>query len=190
MFFLFLLFIQFTFAGSICNDGTYSESEGRGTCSWHGGVQDNTFKYNSEDYRLKSNFQKKTEGQAEVTKANAQLDILTGAYTPISLCSQFLPSGRKVSCSLEVYCNGERTAQVFSEEEGNEIWLGKWFKALSYIALKSFTNPDGKTYTKLQEDGSVWVLDDFYTKGAQLTLWKAGTWNFEYGFDWCNRNLR
>jgi hypothetical protein len=25
-------------AGSICNDGTYSYSEGRGTCSWHGGV--------------------------------------------------------------------------------------------------------------------------------------------------------
>jgi len=25
-------------AGSICRDGTYSYSEGRGTCSWHGGV--------------------------------------------------------------------------------------------------------------------------------------------------------
>jgi hypothetical protein len=25
-------------AGSICNDGTYSYSEGRGTCSHHGGV--------------------------------------------------------------------------------------------------------------------------------------------------------
>jgi hypothetical protein len=25
-------------AGSICKDGTYTESEGQGTCSWHGGV--------------------------------------------------------------------------------------------------------------------------------------------------------
>lgn len=24
--------------GSVCNDGTYSLSTGRGTCSWHGGV--------------------------------------------------------------------------------------------------------------------------------------------------------
>jgi hypothetical protein len=27
-----------SYAGSICNDGTYSHSEGRGTCSHHGGV--------------------------------------------------------------------------------------------------------------------------------------------------------
>jgi len=27
------------FAGSICKDGTYSYSEGKGTCSWHGGVR-------------------------------------------------------------------------------------------------------------------------------------------------------
>jgi hypothetical protein len=34
----FFLFITSAYAGSICNDGTYSYSEGRGTCSWHGGV--------------------------------------------------------------------------------------------------------------------------------------------------------
>ena len=33
-----LLFSSVSDAGSICNDGTYSHSEGRGTCSWHGGV--------------------------------------------------------------------------------------------------------------------------------------------------------
>lgn len=38
MIILFLLFLQLAFAGSICRDGTYSNSEGRGTCSWHGGV--------------------------------------------------------------------------------------------------------------------------------------------------------
>jgi hypothetical protein len=35
---LVFLLIQSVFAGSICNDGTYSQSEGRGTCSYHGGV--------------------------------------------------------------------------------------------------------------------------------------------------------
>jgi len=33
-----LLLSNVSNAGSICNDGTYSDSEGRGTCSWHGGV--------------------------------------------------------------------------------------------------------------------------------------------------------
>jgi hypothetical protein len=35
---LFLSFSNAADAGSICNDGTYSYSEGSGTCSWHGGV--------------------------------------------------------------------------------------------------------------------------------------------------------
>lgn len=35
---IFLLNTTSSYAGSICNDGTYSYSEGRGTCSWHGGV--------------------------------------------------------------------------------------------------------------------------------------------------------
>jgi hypothetical protein len=34
-------------AGSICNDGTYSHSEGRGTCSWHGGVSSSGVYQNS-----------------------------------------------------------------------------------------------------------------------------------------------
>lgn len=34
----FFLLTTSAVAGSICNDGTYSYSEGRGTCSWHGGV--------------------------------------------------------------------------------------------------------------------------------------------------------
>jgi hypothetical protein len=25
-------------ADAICNDGTYSEADGQGACSWHGGV--------------------------------------------------------------------------------------------------------------------------------------------------------
>lgn len=29
---------KYKFNGSICNDGTTSHSQGRGTCSWHGGV--------------------------------------------------------------------------------------------------------------------------------------------------------
>ena len=33
-----LLVSSVSAAGSICNDGTYSHSEGRGTCSWHDGV--------------------------------------------------------------------------------------------------------------------------------------------------------
>lgn len=37
-FFLAFLVSSASYAGSICNDGTYSYSEGRGTCSWHGGV--------------------------------------------------------------------------------------------------------------------------------------------------------
>ncbi len=29
---------RFKFNGAICNDGSKSHSQGRGTCSWHGGV--------------------------------------------------------------------------------------------------------------------------------------------------------
>ena len=33
-----LIALAAALAGSICNDGTYSSSEGQGTCSYHGGV--------------------------------------------------------------------------------------------------------------------------------------------------------
>jgi hypothetical protein len=36
---LFLLLVSFALAGSLCNDGWSSPSEGRGTCSHHGGVR-------------------------------------------------------------------------------------------------------------------------------------------------------
>ena len=50
-----LLVSSVSAAGSICNDGTYSYSEGRGTCSWHDGVavsgvyQDQSSSYRSTD---------------------------------------------------------------------------------------------------------------------------------------------
>jgi hypothetical protein len=37
-------------AGSICNDGTYSHSEGRGTCSHHGGVSTSGVYYDYNSY--------------------------------------------------------------------------------------------------------------------------------------------
>jgi hypothetical protein len=38
---------KYKFNGSICNDGTISHSQGRGTCSWHGGVN---YKFYKGDY--------------------------------------------------------------------------------------------------------------------------------------------
>ncbi len=35
---------KYSFSGSICNDGTTSHSQGRGTCSWHGGVSHKFYK--------------------------------------------------------------------------------------------------------------------------------------------------
>ena len=39
---------KYKFNGSICNDGTTSHSQGRGTCSWHGGVN---YKFYKGDYK-------------------------------------------------------------------------------------------------------------------------------------------
>lgn len=38
---------KYEFSGSICNDGTTSHSQGRGTCSWHKGVN---YKFYEGDY--------------------------------------------------------------------------------------------------------------------------------------------
>ena len=39
---------KYKFDGSICNDGSTSHSQGRGTCSWHGGVN---YKFYKGDYK-------------------------------------------------------------------------------------------------------------------------------------------
>ena len=39
---------KYEFNGSICNDGTTSHSQGRGTCSWHGGVD---YKFYKGEYK-------------------------------------------------------------------------------------------------------------------------------------------
>ena len=39
---------KYKFSGSICRDGHTSHSQGRGTCSWHGGV---AYKFYKGDYR-------------------------------------------------------------------------------------------------------------------------------------------
>ncbi len=39
---------KYEFSGSICNDGTTSHSQGRGTCSWHNGVR---YKFYKGNYR-------------------------------------------------------------------------------------------------------------------------------------------
>jgi len=38
---------KYKFNGSVCNDGHISRSQGRGTCSWHGGVD---YKFTKDDY--------------------------------------------------------------------------------------------------------------------------------------------
>lgn len=35
---------------TLCNDGTWSDSTGSGTCSWHGGVADRDWVYDDENY--------------------------------------------------------------------------------------------------------------------------------------------
>ena len=32
-------------SAAVCNDGWYSSSSGRGTCSWHGGISGNDYSY-------------------------------------------------------------------------------------------------------------------------------------------------
>jgi hypothetical protein len=39
---------KYTFSGSICNDGHVSHSQGRGSCSWHNGVN---YEFNKGDYK-------------------------------------------------------------------------------------------------------------------------------------------
>ena len=54
-FLLSLLVSSVSAAGSICNDGTYSYSEGRGTCSWHNGVAvSGVYQDQSSSYRSTS----------------------------------------------------------------------------------------------------------------------------------------
>jgi hypothetical protein len=48
----------YNFSGSICNDGSTSHSQGRGTCSWHGGVAYKFYKgdhkYSKDECRKKA----------------------------------------------------------------------------------------------------------------------------------------
>ena len=45
-----LVVIQPVNAGEWCADGTWSNSSGKGTCSWHGGIQGNTTKKKTNTY--------------------------------------------------------------------------------------------------------------------------------------------
>jgi hypothetical protein len=45
-----LVAIQPVNAGEWCADGTWSNSSGKGTCSWHGGIQGNTTKKKTNSY--------------------------------------------------------------------------------------------------------------------------------------------
>ena len=46
-------------ANTLCNDGTFSQSTGKGTCSWHGGIaggsKGNTYKSPSQHYKNQFN---------------------------------------------------------------------------------------------------------------------------------------
>lgn len=46
-----ILLLATTLAGSICNDGTWTDSEGRGTCSYHGGIRDFSSPPSTTSYR-------------------------------------------------------------------------------------------------------------------------------------------
>ena len=45
-----LVAIQPVNAGEWCADGTWSNSSGKGTCSWHGGIQGSTTKKKTNSY--------------------------------------------------------------------------------------------------------------------------------------------
>lgn len=58
---LLLAFSNSSEAGSICNDGTYSYSEGRGTCSWHGGVAVSGVYPNAADTSTEISYQSRSD---------------------------------------------------------------------------------------------------------------------------------
>ena len=88
-------------AGSICNDGTYSHSEGRGTCSWHGGVSSsgvyqnsnstssNTLSTTSNTSYWESSYDITATGEPYhyVTRTNANSRLGYACYVPEDLTS-------------------------------------------------------------------------------------------------------
>jgi hypothetical protein len=88
-------------AGSICNDGTYSHSEGRGTCSWHGGVSSsgvyqnsnstssNTLSTTSNTSYWESSYDITATGEPYhyVTRRNANSGLSYACYAPGDLTS-------------------------------------------------------------------------------------------------------
>ena len=95
---------------SYCNDGTFSTSSGRGTCSWHGGLSSNdTFSYSSDvsSYSNDTSYLNRTFGSDTLYKSTS--------IPPNSLSNQSTYSYR----SFDSNKNSSRTQRYGTSRENS-----------------------------------------------------------------------
>lgn len=170
MFLLFLLFFQFTFAGSICNDGTYSESEGRGTCSWHGGVKEYPYIPSSRyqdsylperkvdtTYEIEPNVKSKWESSSSSSNIELPAEMYEASIATYTLdergaVNYFCLSENKKSALFFRYDNGYRyktNLQMTSTEAKKE--------GINLNVKFEFTTSDGQAWEYPMENAVVYL---------------------------------
>lgn len=159
MIILFLLFLQLAFAGSICRDGTYSNSEGRGTCSWHGGVAESG-DYTESYQKPAARKQDKWKVFTTVTNSN---DIMSVAGFSGTLDS-------KTEYGLSYRCDEEDYEDMILLVHNGEVWsIDEKIDATRWTVMVSGTTTKRLEGTAWLERGRGFIKDDRFLLHMILT---------------------
>jgi len=179
-------------AGSSCCDGTYSSSEGSGTCSWHGGVCETTYKQLSPEAQaeldvLKARQKKKAEQEAVGEWSIPQRVVVPGgpgqAYSVAYWTMSFGKDKNNLFKSASYTCFGTDWDQVsLIVNDNNSIELEGWFttkwvftysddSVLEYSIGTTVEKENGQT---IFTSGSEIIESQFISAVDVTVVWKEG----------------
>lgn len=170
---IFNLLLTSSLAGSICSDGTYSQSEGRGTCSYHGGISPNGLSSYNSNPRIYIR---------DIESPSPQPIIKNGWKDSDSLFLELHTVTLDLRADKILWCNEHIVATAVFEPISSELILGKMYSSEPYIKSTSYLNSDLDTvYNKLLYNGDILVLIDYKIGGAALIRYDRGSFIFDSG---------
>ena len=176
-------------AGSNCCDGTYSSSEGSGTCSWHGGVCNTTYTPSVEPvYTAPTALNAKWEGPIRSVIPARPGETTEGAYWSGRFYQE---NGKRYVAGYKCFNSTDDQIVLTLESSTNRVdneFTVNWVFTFANDSVKEYS-----TETWIEANGkymdfassSERIVSDFSRAADVSVVWKEGgknyyaTWNLK-----------